>query len=128
MNELKSKPREVKKSIDTLWEENLKKLEGPRGLQSTIPNDNKDVVSRLIKALADRGKLPCDFDNPETMTEVDAVDLYAAELYDIGCELTGLAESMMVGQQVEKAYNDIMDELGETRDMYEETGHSRGDF
>jgi len=29
---------------------------------------------------------------------------------------------------VEKAYNDIQDEVGNTRDMYFETGHSRGDF
>jgi len=28
----------------------------------------------------------------------------------------------------EKEYEDIQDEIGNTRDMYDETGHKRGDF
>jgi len=128
MNALNKGQREVKKSLDTTWMDNLEKLEGPRGLQSTIPNDNKDLFSRLIKALADRDALPRDLDNPETTTEVEAVDEFATTLYELFCEGAEKSEAMMVGAQVEKAYEDIMDESGNTRDMYAETGHTRADF
>ncbi len=128
MNALNKGQREVRKSLDTAWMDNLGKLEGSMGLQSTIPNDNTDLLSKIVKALADRDKLPCDMDNPETMTEVEAVNEYAQTLYELFCDGASIAEEMMVGAQVEKAYENIMDELGETRDMYDETGHKRSDF
>lgn len=128
MNALNKGQREAKKSLDTIWMENLEELEGPRGLQSTLPNDNKDLLSKLIKAMVDRDALPGDLDNPETMSEVEAVDRFANTLYELFCDGAEIAEAMMVGAQVEKAYEDIQDEKGNTRDMYAETGHTRADF
>ncbi len=60
-------------TIDTEWMNNLNKIEGPKGLQSAIPNDNKDILSRLIKAVNNREGLPDDLDNPKTADEVEAV-------------------------------------------------------
>ena len=128
MNACKRTYTPCKKSIDTQWIENLCKIEGPMGVTSVIPNDNKDIVSRLIKALADRGSLPQDMDNPEKEKEVEAVDRFADKLYELGCELTTVAEAMMIGAQVEKAYTDISDETEGTHDWYQETGHTQGDF
>lgn len=131
MNALNKGQREVKKSLDTTWMDNLERLEGRRGLQSTIPNDNKDLLSKLVKALADRDKLPCDLDNPETLDEVEAVNQYAQTLYELFCDGASIAEAMMVGAQVEKAYENIQDEKGETisdHDKMVDAGHSAGDF
>lgn len=128
MSNLKRPPAVVKKSIDTIWTDNLIKIEGSKGVTSVIPNDNADIVSRLIKALKDRDSLPADLDNPETHTEVEAVNHFATTLYNLSCELTSAAEGMMVGAEVEKAYTDIMDEVEGSRDWHHETAHTQGDF
>jgi len=127
MNEIKAPPPRTKESLDAAWIKNLNKLEGPLGTDILV-NDSSDIISRLIKAVKDRGSLPCDMDNPETMTEVEEVNEYAQRLYDLCCEGAAIAEDMMVGEQVEREFNNIMDGLGETRNMYDETGHKRSDF
>ena len=128
MNEIKSQPRS--KSIDTVWGENLKKLEGPLGIQILV-NDNPALFSRLIKALKDRESLPCDMDNPESMTQVEAVNDWASAGYDIACEIAGVFEEMMVGDEVERAYENIMEESGETmshQDKMRDYGLKESDF
>jgi len=113
-------------NIDSQWNENLEKIEG-RGLPN-IPNDNKDIMSLLIKALQNRDCLPDDLNNPESLEEAWAVDDFASTLNEIFSKGVQLTEAMMVGLQVEKEYNDIQDEKDNTRDMYDETGHKRSDF
>ena len=127
MNALNKGQREVKKSLDTEWHENLEKLEGPLGTQILV-NDNPDLISRLIKTVKDKDKLPYDMGNPETMTQVEAVNEYANNLYDLFCEGSGIAEEMMVGAEVKKRYENIELENFNTQDMYQETGHTRADF
>jgi len=130
MNALNKGRREVKKSIDAVWADNLNKLEGPLGTDILV-NDKPDIISRLIKAVKDRDKLPRDLGNPETMGEVEAVNDYAQPIYDLGCELTEVGESMMVGDKVQIEYESIMDEMGETmsdHDKMVEAGHSNRDF
>ena len=114
-------------NIDTEWHKNLEKLEGEFGVL-ILANDKKDIVSRIIKALKNKEGLSMDLNNPTSLEEAETVDSYATKLYELFCEGAEIAEAMMVGKQVEKAYTDIQDEKGNTRDMYKETGHSRGDF
>lgn len=127
MNVMKRKPGALKENIDTLFWENLDKLEGKNGID-ILPNDKPDIISRLIKALKDRAGLPDDLNNPETMSEVEAVNEFATTIYELCCEGAETSEALMVGAQVAKAYEDIMDESGNTRDPYDETGHTRADF
>lgn len=119
--------KKIRITIDSGWNENLKKLQGVSGIDILV-NDNEDIVSKIIKALKDMKCIPSDLDNPESEDEAWAVDYYARSLYDLFCEGAEIAEAMMVGADVEKTYNDIQDEKGNTRDMYEETGHKRSDF
>lgn len=117
----------VKKSTDQKFCDDLEKLQGEKGIQILV-NDRKDVVSQIIKALNKVDCLPEDLDYPETLDEVWAVNFYASTLYDLFCKGADIAEGMMVGDLVEKKYNDIQEEKGNTRDAYKETGHGRGDF
>ena len=114
-------------NIDSQWNENLEKIQGKAGIHILV-NDRGDVISRLIKALADVEGLPEDLDNPESIDEANAVDSFATVLNHLFCEGAEISEALMVGEQVEKAYNDIQDETGNTRDMHDETSHSDGDF
>ena len=91
-------------------------------------NDKPDIMSKLISALADVEGLPDDLTNPESPEEAEAVNSYAAVLCHLFGEGLEIAEAMLVGEKVEAAYNDIQDEKGNTRDMYQETGHSKADF
>ncbi len=115
------------KNIDYIWNENLDRLRGKNGIHILV-NDNKDIISQLIKALADVEGLPADLNNPQAIEEVQAIDDYGIRLYELFCEGAEIAETMIVGGAVEKEYNDIQDETGNTRDMNHETGHSEGDF
>ncbi len=114
-------------NIDTAWNEKLAKLQGDNGIHILV-NDNKDIISKLIKALANVDCLPEDLSNPQTVDEAWAVDSYASTLHDLFCKGAEITEAMMVGEKVERAYEDIQDEKGETRDMHHETGHKRSDF
>jgi len=115
---------------DGEWNENLNKLEGQLGID-IAPNDRKDVISRIIKAVKDRDKLPADMDYPESHGEVEEVNNYADRLYDLGCELASVAEEMMIGKDVERKYHDIMEDAGECMDnddRMRDAGHLRSDF
>jgi hypothetical protein len=115
------------KNIDTIWNENLEKLQGEKGIQILV-NDRKDVMSRLIKAFANVDGLPDDLNAPESYDNESAVDNYATALYDLFCEGAEFAEQMMVGRAVKRIYEAIQDEKGSARCPYKETGHTRGDF
>ena len=119
--------KKIRFTIDTEWNENLKRLQGKSGIDILV-NDREDILSKIIKALKNMKCLPSDLDNPNSEDEAWAVDYYARSLYDLFCEGAEIAEAMMVGADVEKSYNDIQDEKGNTRNMYEETGHKRSDF
>ena len=120
---------ENEESIDTGWCKNLDKIEGVAGIpESLMTSDGKDIFSRLVKVLRDKNGLPGDMDNPESDAQVERVDEFAKELYEVGCDLAEIAEAMMVGAQVEKQYEDIQDEKGNTRNMMAEAGHLRSDF
>lgn len=130
MNVMKKKPGTLRENIDTLFWGNLGKLEGKNGID-ILPNDNPDIISRLIKALKDRDGLPEDLNNPETEVRAEAVNQYALDIYYLFCEGAEIAESMMVGAQVEKTCEDAMDEKGETMSDYDklvEAGHKESDF
>ena len=114
-------------NIDSKWNENLEKIQSKKGILILV-NDNKDIISQLIKALYDVEGLPEDLNNPESSEDAEAVNSYATRLYDLFCEGTQIAESLMVGEAVEKAYNDIQDENDNTRNIFHETGHYPGDF
>jgi len=114
-------------NIDTTWNENLEKLHGGKGIHILV-NDKKDIISKLIKALAHTDCLPDDLNNPQSIAEVWAVDHYATTLYELFCDGAEIAERMMVADAVEKEYEDIQDEIGNTRNMMAETGHTDGDF
>jgi len=115
------------KNIDTEWHENLNKLQGISGIRVLV-NDREDILSRIIKALAHTDCLPDDLNNPQSTAEVWAVDHYATTLYELFCNGAEIAEKMMVAHAVEKAYEDIQDENGNTRNMMAEAGHTEGDF
>ena len=114
-------------NIDTAWHENLEKLHGGKGIYILV-NDKKDIISKLIKALADTDCLPEDLNNPQSVDEAWAVAHYATSLHELFSEGADIAEAMMVGDAVEKAYEDIQDETGNTRNMMAETGHKASDF
>ncbi len=113
--------------IDSIWNENFEKLQGSSGIDVLV-NDNDDVLSRIVRAVKDVQGLPADLNNPESIEEAEAVNTYATMLHHLFCEGAEIAEAMMLGVQVEKAYNDIQDETGNTRDLMHEAGHSDGDF
>lgn len=115
------------KNLDTEWNENLEKIHGKSGIHILV-NDNKDIMSQLIKALADVEGLPEDLNNPESIEEVQAVDEYGTRLYLLFCKGAEIAEAMIVGGAVEKAYEDIQDEKGNTLDPYQEYGVRRDQF
>ncbi len=102
------------KNFDAEWLKNRDKLEG--------------LVWQIQRALKDVEDLPDDMDCPETEEAVECVNPYATRLYDLLCDGTALAEEMMIGKEVAWTYENIQDEKGNTRDMYAETGHTRGDF
>lgn len=133
MNRVKEKPAlQVRRTenIDTIFLDNIKKLEGPYGVFG-LENDNLDLMSRLHKAIKDKGALPEDLNNPETDTEVEAVNEYATALYELFCDGAEIAENLMVGDAVQREFNNRMDEDGETMSDYDrmvDAGHSSGDF
>lgn len=115
------------RNVDQKWNEDLEKLQGEDGID-ILSNDKKDVVSKLLKALKNIEGLPDHLDYPVTEEEVEAVAEFASKLYNLFCEGAEIAEAMMVGDEVEKAYNDIQDEEDGPLDPYEEFGVSRGGF
>lgn len=130
MNALKKKPIALKGNIDTIFWESLNKLEGENGID-ILPNDKPDIISRLIKTLKDRDGLPDDLNNPKTMDEAEAVNEFATTLYELFSKGMEKSEAMMVGKEVERAYENIMDESGEAMSDYDkmvDAGHSAGDF
>ena len=102
----------TEKNIDYIWNENLDRLRGKNGIHILV-NDNKDIISKLIKALANVEGLPDDLNNPESLDEAQAVNSYATKLYELFCKGAEIAESLMVGDQVERAYEAIQDDTGE---------------
>jgi len=117
----------MKENIDTIFWENMGKLEGKNGID-ILPNDKPDVISRLIKAIKDKDRLPDDLGDPEYEDQSEGVNEFATTIYELFCEGASIAAEMMVGKDVERAYENIMDGSGNTRDPYDETGHSRADF
>jgi len=102
------------KNLEAKWSKNRDRLDG--------------LVLRIQTALKDVEGLPNDLDCPDTEEEVESINPYASRLYDLFSEGAGYAEAMMVQKEVERRYEDIQDERGNTRDMYAETGHLRSDF
>lgn len=113
---------EPRKNIDQEWEANRTKA-------TKILDAIKYALTHPAEA-AER-ELPADLENPESQSEVDAVNEFATHCYDKACELSGVFEAMMVGDQVQAKLNDIQDEVGETQsdmDRLRDAGHSLGDF
>ncbi len=114
--------REPKKNIDEEWEANRTKAE-------KILEAIKYALTHPAEAA--KSELPADLDNPESQTEVDAVNEFATHCYDKACELSAVFEEMMVGDWVQYELDSIMDELGETQsddDRMREAGHTNADF
>jgi len=101
-------------SLDKIWCENKSKL--------------SLLIPRILTALDQTEALPENLNYPETQDQVNTVNFYAHRLYSLFCEGMDASEAMMMEPQVQKIYDDIQDENGNTRDMYDETGHKRSDF
>ncbi len=101
-------------SLDNLWSENKSRL--------------SLLIPKILTALQNVQDLPDNLDCPQTQNEVNSVNFYAHTLYNLFCDGMDASETMMLEPQVQKIYDDIQDEKGNTRDWYDETGHKRGDF
>lgn len=113
---------EPKKNIDEAWEANRTKAQKILEAIKVALNSPANFTSI---------DLPSDLDNPETQTEVDSINVFASVCYDFSCDLSGVFEDMMVGDQVQKCLDDMQDEMGETEsddDRMREAGHTNGDF
>jgi len=132
MNNVIHQPKKSEEeSIDKVWKDNLDLLEGKRGAKDLDLNDKEIIMSRLVVALTDVEGLPDDLDNPETEDEVEAVNRYADALYDLFSQGADIAASLMVGSQVEQAFDRRQDELGlasSYRDKLSDAGHKETDF
>jgi len=70
---------------------------------------------KLNQAVADLGKLlkesdlPDDLDSPERRDAAE-VRWFSDKAYDLGCEVTAMAEEMMVAKEVEQNYADKLEE------------------
>lgn len=121
----------LKKDVDTIFWGSLNKLVGQRGLGIRGTANDKDIISRLIKAAVYVDDLPEDLSNPETMDEVKSVNYFANTLYDLFCEGAEIAESMMVGLEVKREYEKVMEEKGQAMSNYDkmiDAGHKASDF
>lgn len=114
------------------WDKNLTEIEGKYGARAPQHCDGKSILARITQVLKDDlYSLPADLDNPETQEEVDAVNKFAGDLYDLFCEGAEKSENMMVGDQVQKKYEDMLDETGQTQsysDKMREYCLKEGDF
>ena len=110
--------------IDEKWCENLNLLEGPHGIQ-ILPNDNKDIISRILKALRDTEGLPSDMDKPENETQAEVINKYADNLFDLFCEGANIAKSLRIGDQVHKIYQQNLEKIGNNTHRYIETEPSK---
>ena len=104
-------------NIDSEWNENLDRLRGKSGIHILV-NDNKDIISKLINALADVEGLPADLNDPLSLEEAQAVNSYAAVLCHFFGEGLEIAEAMLVGEKVKQAYLGIQDETGNTKKQW----------
>lgn len=90
-----------------------------------------DLLPQLKSKLDAVQLLPDDLDEPITQQEVDALIIYSSAIHLRARRLLELADRMMVGSKVQarliEKENESDYEPG-TRCMYQETGHSRGDF
>lgn len=109
---------EPSKSIDAQWEENRKKA-------YKILAAIKDALQ--IPATIVKYDLPADLENPETQAEVDSVNEFATHCYDQACELSGIFEDMMCGEQVQKCLDDAQPTESDDQRM-REAGLNNGDF
>lgn len=132
MNKVTQPPsKNEEESIHKVWHDNLNLLEGKDGAGKLHIHDEKVLMSKLVKAFLDVEKLPMDFDNPETEDEVEAVNRYADALYDLFSQGADIAASLMVGSQVEQAFDRRQDELGlasSYRKKMSDAGHKESDF
>lgn len=113
---------EPKKNIDEEWEANRTKAQNILEAIKVALNSPATTVNM---------DLPGDLDNPESQTEVDAVNEFAQHGYDQACELANIFDNMGVGDQVQKCLDNIMDEMGETEGdqaRMRECGMDNGDF
>jgi hypothetical protein len=109
---------EPSKSIDAQWQANKVKA-------NQILEAIKYALNRPFRAI--NSNLPCDLDNPETQAEVDAVTEFATQGYDLSCDLSGIFEEMMCGEQVQKCLDDQQETEGD-QDRMREAGMNNGDF
>jgi len=120
-----------RKSTDTLWWELLDKLEGSKGLEFSTGKE-RGLIAKLIEAVNDKDGLPEDLNSPDGREDGNKINAHAATLYNLFCEGADIAERMMLGGKVFlNYYNSIENKKGNTilsRDKYNETGHTRGDF
>lgn len=85
-------------------------------------------VDNLCVALGDLEGFPDDIDCPKTQDHVDVVASHRSRLESLLVNLHYIHEEFPTEEQMQKVFDDIQDEEGNTRDMYDETGHKRGDF
>ena len=62
-----------------------------------------------LKKLLKENNLPDDLDSPEVRDAIE-VRWFSDKAYDLGCEVTALAEEMMVAKEVERNYADKLEE------------------
>lgn len=90
----------------------------------------RDLLPKLKASLDVVADIPEDLDEPVSQQEVDALTIYSAGIHLLARRLLELAGKMMVGGKVQARLIQKEKEQYEpgTRDMYEETGHTRADF
>jgi len=93
----------------------------------------RDLLPQIKSKLDAVQLLPDDLDEPIDQQEVDALLIYSGAVHLMARRLLKLAERMMVSSPVQRRLNEKQREAMEeyepgSRDMYEETGHTRADF
>ena len=90
----------------------------------------RDLLPKLKSKLDALDGLPEDLDEPVCQQEVDALTIYSGGIHFLARRLLELAARMMVGGKVQVRLIQKEKEEYEpgTRDMYQETGHTRKDF
>jgi len=84
------------------------------------------AMKESINAIA---AIPEDLDNPINQKEVDALIIYTGAIHERARRFLRLASKMMVGSKVQLRLIEKENEFEPgTRDMYDETGHTRADF
>jgi hypothetical protein len=86
-----------------------------------------EAVEKLANIIKHHN-LPDDLNNPETQDQVDEVGLLSVRVYNLGCDIAQFGEDMMVGDQVQDAFDNKEEQSMTYSEKLADVGHKEGDF